>query len=308
MLQNLLRRAWRRAFPPPPRPPINPFLRFAAPGHFYSPIPDLEYVARRRQQLFETAVDTLPGIDLNLPLQLSLLEEFGRYYSELPFQRERSPALRFHFPNDYFGIGDAIGLYSMLRHLRPRRVVEVGVGFSSAVMLDTNDRFLDNGTSFTFVDPNPERLESLGKPEDLTAHRLLRLTAQDVPMDVFTSLQANDLLFIDSSHVVKIGSDVVHLIAHVLPNLKDGVVVHFHDVFWPFEYPEDWLHQGIAWNEDYLLRAFLQFNDAFEIRFFTSYLFYRHRQAMADRVPLALEDPGGSLYIAKGKTPGRSAP
>ena len=105
-------------------------------------------------------------------------------------------------------------------------------------------------------------------------------------MDVFTSLQANDLLFIDSSHVVKIGSDVVHLI----------------DVFWPFEYPEDWLQQGIAWNEDYLLRAFLQFNDAFEIRFFTSYLFYRHRQAMAEHVPLALEDPGGSLYIAKGKT------
>jgi hypothetical protein len=251
--------------------------------------------------LFDTTGDAVPGVDLNVSTQLSLLEEFRRFYPELPFQRERSPALRFYYPNDYFGIGDAIGLYSMLRHLRPRRVVEVGVGFSSAVMLDTNDRFLNKGTLFTFVDPYPERLESLGQPEDFTAHHLLRTTVHNVPLDVFTSLQANDVLFIDSSHVAKIGSDVVHLLTHVLPALNDGVVVHFHDVFWPFEYPEEWLRLGFAWNEAYVLKAFLQFNDTFEIRFFASYLFYRHRQALAAHLPLFLEDPGGSLWLAKGK-------
>jgi hypothetical protein len=166
-------------------------------------------------------------------------------------------------------------------------------------MLDTNDLFLSKATAFTFVEPHPERLESLASAADLATHRLVRAAVQDVPQSLFDCLEANDFLFIDSSHVVKVGSDVGHLLTHVLPRLNDDVIVHFHDVFWPFEYPEQWFAEGRAWNEDYVLRAFLQFNERFEILLFNSYLAVHHSRSLQQHLPLALEDPGGSLWLRK---------
>ena len=215
----------------------NPFLKFARPGHFYSPIPDLEAVDRCRETLFNPNVTEIPGIDLRAPLQLALLGSFGTYQDELPFTDEETPGLRYYFDNPYFSYGDAVILYSMLRHRQPRRIVEVGSGFSSAVMLDTNDRFCSRRITMTFIDPYPQRLLSLLSEDDLSRHEVIGGVVQNVPLERFTSLGAGDVLFIDSSHVAKVGSDVVHLVTSVLPQLSKGVVIHFHDVFWPFDTP-----------------------------------------------------------------------
>jgi hypothetical protein len=133
--------------------------------------------------------------------------------------------------------------------------MEVGSGFSSAVMLDTNDLFFSGKIAFTFVEPYPERLLSLMTGEDRSHQEMLVRPVQEVALERFASLRANDILFIDSSHVAKIGSDVVHLLTNVLPMLNRGVIVHFPDIFWPFEYPEEWILEGRAWNENYVLKA-----------------------------------------------------
>ncbi len=277
----------------------NPFLNFAPPGHFYSPLPDLDLVNRDRGRLFDRDVAGVPGIDNNTVAQLALAKDLAMFYGDLPFTPAKSNGLRYYFENPYFRYTDAIILYSMLRHYRPRRVVEVGSGFSSAVMLDTSDRFLSSGVSFTFIEPYPDRLSLLLTDQDKRQHRIIDSTVQEVPLEIFEVLAAKDILFIDSSHVAKIGSDVTHLLSYVLPAVAPGVLIHFHDVVWPFEYPEEWLGEGRAWNESYILKAFLQFNASFKILLFNSYLTLHHREAFERDFPLSRGDTAGSLWIAK---------
>ena len=277
----------------------NPFLQFAPPGHFYSPIPDLEVIDRYKATLFDSRVAQVPGIDICADDQVALVAEFADYYERLPFQDQESPGLRYYFQNPYFSYGDAVILYSMLRHHPPRRIVEVGSGFSSAVMLDTNDRFCSQQIVMTFIDPHPQRLLLLLSDEDTERCEIIAEPVQNVPLERFAALDAGDILFIDSSHVAKVGSDVVHLITAVLPTLRKGVVVHFHDVFWPFEYPEAWIRSGRAWNETYLLKAFLQFNSSFKVLFFNSYMAVHHSDVMYRHLPLFMQNPGGGMWIVK---------
>ena len=280
-------------------PEESPFLRFAPVGHFYSPLPDLAEVTAKRHTLFRRDLKACPGIDLREREQLSLLDELSAYHGELPFPETQSSSTRYYYQNDLFGYGDAVTLYAMLRHRKPRRVIEIGSGFSSAVMLDVNDLFLDNSVQFTFIEPDPGRLFKLFRAGDGQAHTVIEKPLQDVPMSAFRDLSAGDILFIDSSHVVKIGSDVAYILFHILPALPPGVLVHFHDIMWPFEYPEDWLLEGRAWNEAYVLRAFLQFNHAFEIEYFCSYVWHRHPERLEQKMPLCMKNPGGSLWLRK---------
>jgi Predicted O-methyltransferase len=275
----------------------NRFLRFARPGQFYSPVPDIEFIERRRERLFRQHPSHIPGIDNNVETQLTLVAAFSDYYPDLPFPEEQRPGRRYYFENPYFSYADAIALYSMMRHYQPRNIIEVGSGYSSAAMLDTNDLFLAGRTTMTFVDPFPERLRGLMTPQDKQRHEIIDDIAQDVPIERFRTLTAGDILFIDSSHVAKIGSDVVYLMTEVLPQLRPGVVIHFHDVFWPFEYPEEWVQEGRAWNETYMLKAFLQFNEQFRILFFCSYLALHHRAVLEQYLPLVFKNTGGSLWL-----------
>lgn len=269
------------------------------PGHFYSPIPNLDEVRRRAGRIFDRDRRELPGIDLNEAGQLALLEDFAGYYAEMPFGRERRPGLRYYFDNTYFAQSDAVFLYCMLRHFRPRQVVEVGSGFSSAVMLDTGERFLDRGVRFTFIEPYPARLRALLTPGDGPLVTVLERPVQDVDPAVFEALGAGDVLFVDSTHVAKTGSDVNHLLLEVVPALKPGVLVHFHDVFYPFEYPEDWVMEGRAWNEDYMLRAFLIGNTAFQVIAFNTFLAQFHADWFRAHMPVCLENTGGSLWLRR---------
>lgn len=273
------------------RSPNKEFIRFSQPGHFYSPIPDLDAVRRHAGRVFDGDTDNVPGVDLNTAAQLDLVAEFAAVHAELPFPDHPTPGNRYHLDNEWFTYGDCVALYHMMRQFTPRRIVEIGSGFSSAAMLEIDERFLGGTTQLTFVEPYPERLNNLLTGTDDERCAVLVSGVQDVDLDVFRALEPGDFLFIDSSHVAKTDSDVVHLFFRVLPLLASGVFVHVHDIPWPFEYPRNWLEQGRAWNEAYFLRAFLQYNSAFEITYYAPYLAARHRAALAAALPTALKPP-----------------
>jgi hypothetical protein len=136
-------------------------------------------------------------------------------------------------------------------------------------------------------------------PADAKQITLLETPLQEVPLSTFEALEANDILFIDSTHVCKTGSDVNRLIFEILPRLQAGVYIHIHDMFYPFEYPKSWVLEGRAWNELYLVRAFLQNNDTFEIAAFNNYLTLMHRDWFQQHMPLCLKNTGGSLWLRK---------
>ena len=274
-----------------------PFLRFAPPGHFYSPIPDLREIDLDASRLFGERNLPLVGINLRPEEQIRTFKTISERVAIAEFSEEKIPQRRYYWHNNQYGLSDAYTLVGMLRTLRPRRVIEVGSGFSTAAMLDALP--VDDSPRFTFVEPFPARLRTLLRPEDDVRFELLEMRIQDVPLSTFTTLEANDLLFIDSSHVVKTGSDVVYLMTDVLPRLGSGVVVHIHDIFFPFELPEVWVRNGHGWSENYLLKAFLQFNNAFEIIVFLSWL-HNHSPDVLGRVDSRLRNGGGSsIYLRK---------
>lgn len=273
------------------------FLRFAPPGHFYSPVPDIDDVRRHAGRIFDGSMDAVPGVELNTAAQLALVQRFSAVHAELPFPEHAQPGRRFHLDNAWFSYGDAVALYHMMREFRPSRIVEVGSGFSSAAMLEVDETFFGSSVDMTFIEPYPERLQRLLEPADRRRCTILESGVQDVDPAVFAALEAGDVLFIDSSHVAKAGSDVVHLLFGVLPALAEGVLVHVHDVPWPFEYPRGWFEQGRAWNEAYFMRAFLQYNAGFAITYWAPYLAARHSGAMRAALPTAMRPPSSPTTL-----------
>jgi predicted O-methyltransferase YrrM len=272
---------------------------WAPVGRYDSPLPDLDDVRRREAAVFGPPPRTLPGIELRETEQLALLEELAAFYPEQPFPEVKTPGRRYWFENPNYSYADALFLYAMLRHARPRRLVEIGSGFSSAATLDVNELFLNGALACTFVEQNPSLLESLLTDADRSKVTILPQRLQDVDTEVFAALEKDDVLFVDSSHVLKLDSDVNHILFRILPALAPGVLVHFHDVFFPFEYPRAWAYEGRAWNEDYALRAFLQYNAAFEIVLYTTFLETFHPAFFEERMPLCTRNPGGSLWIRR---------
>jgi len=274
------------------------FLRGAITGHFYSPIPSIEEVREREAELFDTSRQDLGAIDLNEKEQILLLQDISKYYADQPFPAERKPSLRYYWPNMQFGFSDAFFLHAMMRRVKPRKIIEVGSGYSSCAMLDTNDAFLDQSVSFTFIEPDTARLRSLLFPSDLQKLKIIERRVQQVSPEDLAALEDGDILFIDSSHVSKVGSDVHHIVFKVLPLLKRGVYVHFHEVIYPFEYIAKWVYDGKAWNESYLLHAFLQYNSAFKIELWPNFLARFHPELFAT-MPLCLPGPGLSIWLRK---------
>ncbi|MBM4145209.1 MAG: class I SAM-dependent methyltransferase, partial [Nitrospira sp.] len=201
--------------------------------------------------------------------------------------------------NPAYLYSDAIILYCMIRHTQPKKIIEVGSGYSSCVMLDTNDIFFKSTISCTFIDPYPDLLLSLIHDTDKDNIEIIPQKLQDVPINTFSDLSDNDILFIDSTHMVKTGSDVNFIFFEILPHLKKGVYIHFHDIFYPFEYPKEWVYEGRAWNEAYFMRAFLQYNNEFKIQFFNTFLEHFFRGKFMNEMPLCLKNLGGSIWIRK---------
>ena len=271
-------------------------------GHFYSPVPSKEELKSDNIRLYPEQVQTsIHGIDLNIDSQLDLVKIFDSHQAENPLFQKPNIPMRYHAPNEMFSLSDANVLYSMLRHFKPLKVIEIGSGYSSALILDIKELFLNNNLQTTFVDPFPERLIGLLRPEDKTSVTIIPKRMQDIPLSSFDSLENGDFLFIDSTHVCKTGSDVCYLLFDVLPRLKSGVFIHIHDIFFPFEYPKQWtLVEGRGWNEIYVLRAFLTNNTKYEIIFFSSCLACLHPVKVFEEVRLlSPEDHGQSIWIRK---------
>lgn len=282
-------------------PTVAPFVSLYPPGHFYSSVPDLADIEPRADDLFATTRE-LPGVNLRAAEQLALFGTLAALAREAPLPAEPGASARYGVQNPNYGIGDASMLQAMLRHLRPARYLEVGSGYTTALALDTNERYLDGAMAVTAVEPHPALLRDVTREGDPV--EVLAEPVQQVPLERFRALGPRDVLFLDCSHVLKTGSDVQHLYTNVLPVLADGVYVHVHDIFWPFEYLRHWVEQGRAWNEAYLLHAFLLFNDAFEIVLWNHYLALEHRDVVEKELPAMLETPGGALWLRRKPQPG----
>jgi hypothetical protein len=276
------------------------YLTFAPPGHYYSTIPDYKSIQSHKDTIFSEIPHSLPEIGINDVKMLDLANSFEHYYSEFLFPDQKTASFRFYLDNGVYSRGDAVVLYSMLRHYRPRQVIEVGSGSSTCLILDVNDRFLNHETGFISIDPDADRLRSMLMPGDEQKFTLVEKTLQEIDPGIFYELDENDIAFFDSTHVSKCNSDVNLIFFDILPRLKPGVLVHFHDIFYPFEYPEHWLLEiGAAWNEAYQLRAFLAYNSEFEIKFFSDYLGRFHKLELQKSIPAFLDGIGSSIWIQK---------
>jgi len=276
---------------------------FYKPGHFYNPIPDIVEVERNANRIFSEKV--LADVELNTAEQLQLLEKFGLLYPEYPYftSNNGGHAYRYRNTSTYYNDSDSIFLYSILRHFQPAKLIEVGSGDSSALMLDINDRFLGKNAKMTFIEPFPEeRLLKILSDEDQKMHEVMKHFVQDVSLEKFKELGKNDILFIDSSHVSKVGSDLNYLIFEVLPILQSGVLIHFHDIYFPFEMPKHWITEyGYFWNENYLLHAFLMNNNDYKIIAFNTYLHKINREFFDNHMPYCLKNERncGSIWLQK---------
>lgn len=258
---------------------------FFPPGHYYSPLNDIGHLKAENEDFFRYDV-SIKDVDLRIENQLHFLEQIKLHYKLLPFTSEKNSSFRYHYDNGFFSYSDGVLLFCILLHLRPKRVVEIGSGYSSALMLDTNEHFIDNNINLTFIEPYPEeRLLGLLKPNDEAT--VIKDFVQNVKLDEFRQLGAGDILFVDSSHVSKFKSDLNYILFNVLPELASGVYIHFHDIFFPFEYPKEWILSGRAWNEIYLLRAFLMNNNKYEIVLFPSMIEQMQTDWFKVNMPLA---------------------
>ncbi|MCX7086642.1 MAG: class I SAM-dependent methyltransferase [Methylococcales bacterium] len=247
-------------------------------GHFYSPIADPVDIRTREEKLW-APVNEMPGIELNIQDQLALLLKLKPYTAAIDYPIEHpGDSTTYFYSNDQYPVLDAEFLYAVLCHFRPKAVIEVGSGFSSLITADVNRRLLDSKLDFSCIEPFPRQFLIDGV-EGIT--RLVQQKVEDVELSFFDRLDSGDILFIDSSHVSKVGSDVNYLFFEVLPRLKKGVMVHIHDIFLPDEYPKVWvIDQGRNWNEQYLLRAFLQFNTDWKIMWAGHFMGTRYTTAV----------------------------
>ncbi|MDX6409981.1 MAG: hypothetical protein QOE13_3052 [Gaiellaceae bacterium] len=247
---------------------------------FYSPVPEVP--------VGETDVWTKPaslvGVDLSTAASFDLLEtELAPYIEEFKPPADRATGGGFHLWNGYYQSVDAEVLYAMIRRLKPRRVLEVGSGYSTLVTAEACRRNAGEQRPAELIAVDPQPRVPIDASGGLTRHEQVRV--QELALERFLALERDDVLFIDSSHTVKLGSDVNFLVFEVLPRLRAGVVVHIHDVFLPYEYPRAWYERGTFVTEQYLLHAFLIWNPGYRI------LFASHAALRADRARLEASIP-----------------
>lgn len=289
--------------PPAPSPtPASEPATWVPPGHFYSPIADLDDLKARAATVFDPEAP-MPDVDLQPAQQRALWEKFVAHAARFALAETKDQAAaagqRYFAENDQFGPGDATIYAGMLLEHRPKRLIEVGSGFSSALFLDVNARFFGDAIASTFIEPYPDRLLGLLSEADKAHTTLRQEPVQATPLEVFGQLEAGDILFVDSTHVAKAGSDVNHLFFRVLPSLKPGVLIHFHDIFHPFEYPKEWFFNGNrSWNELYMLRAFMMNNTRYRVLFFNSFFAHKYPEC-GNALANFWKNPGGAFWMRK---------
>lgn len=252
--------------------------------HYYQPIPD----TRDLPISLWNRLSDLPGVDIREEQQKELLAEivskFKDEYTAIP-KGGPTPEFRYYLGNTAFEAVDAEILFGLIRLLKPQRVYEIGSGFSTLLAADALRRNRVDGHSCRFIaiEPYPSAELEAELPREV---ELWRVPVQQVSLDEFESLREDDILFIDSSHVCKIASDVQFEFLEVLPRIRPGVVVHIHDIFMPGEYPKQWvLDWRRFWNEQYLLQTFLSFNTTFEVLWAGQWMHIKHPDLLMKAFP-----------------------
>jgi hypothetical protein len=276
------------------------WLTWRPPGHESSPVLDLRQLEAAAERLWpEKLPSELAGIDLRPDEQLEMFSTIARIAKGFDVSDRPTEPWRYHSSNDDYGVGDALTLHGMLRHLRPTRIVAVGGGYAPAMILDTVEHYLGGRVDVTVIERDTEALHSVLRATDHGQVTVITNAVQDVALDVFTALQAGDVLFFDSSRVLKTGSDVAWVYANVLPNLNAGVYVHIHGVFYPFEYPHEWVIEGRAYSELYVVRAFLALNSDFEIVLFNDWLAKLREDRIAAELPAMSRSAATALWLCR---------
>ena len=254
--------------------------------HFYSPVPDIGDLGKRNVWGKRSP---LTGVDFQEEKQLGLLKELGRQFGNecrWPLKPTGDPA-SFHLDNGCFSYGCAAALHTMIRSLQPKHLIEIGSGFSSRVISEAVKRNSDKGTpcQYVIVDPYPGEVI---KGDRLSKSQLIQERIELLNVETFDVLGENDILFIDSGHTIRTGSDVNFLFLEILPRLKPGVVIHVHDICLPYEYPEAYfINPGfrVFWTEAYLLQAFLAFNSSFEVLLAMNFIQTDHMDLFCEAFP-----------------------
>jgi len=243
------------------------------PNHFYFPIPDTsklkDYLWLRHSELI--------GINMKDKKQLELLSVFTSKFKkeyDLFSKKKTSKRYEYYLDNEFFPCVDGEILYCIIRYFKPKKIFEIGSGFSTYLsakaILKNREEDDSYDCKLVAIEPFPNETIKAGFPG---LSKLIIKKVQDVPLSYFKKLESNDILFIDSSHVLKIGSDVQYEYLKILPRLNKGVIIHFHDIFLPAEYPKEWiLREYRFWNEQYFLQTFLTFNYAFEVLWAVNYM------------------------------------
>jgi predicted O-methyltransferase YrrM len=265
--------------------------------HYYEPLFNPSYL---RKPLSEDR--ELPGLQWNVDEQLALLKQFDFNNELLQLPREHRGDLEYYFNNEAFASGDAEFLYNMIRLYKPRRIIEIGSGSSTllaagAIRCNNSD---DAGYSCEHICIEPyeaDWLETLGVTT-------VREPVERLDLSLFRSLEKNDILFIDSSHMIRPQGDVVVEYLEILPVLRSGVLIHVHDIFSPKDYLDEWIRTDVRfWNEQYLLEAFLSFNTEFKIIGALNFLKHRYPTELASCCPVLATEMGsrepGSFWLRR---------
>lgn len=241
----------------------------------------------------------LPGLDLHEASQLELLRSFNMQSELAELGNDPDPDLGFRYDNGQFNAGDADALYAMIRSKKPKRIFEIGSGNSSRVVrqaIKANERH-DNLYACRHICIEPYEMPWLEK----IGAEIVRQRVEDVPLGLFEELQAGDILFIDSSHVIRPYGDVLVEFQSIIPRLAKGVIVHVHDIFTPHDYPEKWLRdERRLWNEQYLLEVMLTHSNRYKTTLALNWLANTHRSEMARAFPIMEAKPNaqpGSFWF-----------
>jgi Methyltransferase domain len=263
---------------------------------FYSPIPDL----KRIPESFWERENELTGIHFDLDHQLGYLDELRPYLAEFrPEEQANGDSDTYFLDNGSYGRVDADVLYAIVRAAKPKRIIELGSGYTTLVAAQAcleNERE-GAAAEYAAFDPFP----GTARPDLPGLTELVRMPAEELPTERFATLGVNDLLIVDTTHTVKMGGDVNHVVLDILPTLGTGVLVHFHDIFLPWEYPRRWAEDyGLYWNEQYLLQAFLSLNDEFEILCALYALARRRPDKLRELIPSWRDDAvPGAFWIRR---------
>jgi len=266
---------------------------FPITDHYYEPQFNFDNL---KKDLYKDR--SLNGIKFNLNNQLANIKKFN-FTQELIFLnlKEKSPNYGFNINNNFFGHGDAEAYYQVIRYFKPSKIVEVGSGYSTLIALEAvkknKEENIQRKNIITCIEPYENKWLNNFKV------KVIRKKIEDINFAKYLNLKKNDILFIDSSHMIRPQGDVLKIFLEILPKLKKGVIVHVHDIFTPKNYPEKWLiKENKFWNEQYLVEALISNSDRYKIFLSLNFLKNKFYSKLKKICPyLTKENEPSSLYL-----------